>query len=369
MVLQLSIQRLTLNRCKSEKRKEDVTFTAEKPGVSVVVYAHNQGDALLRNLPMIFDNNYPDFEVIVVDDNSNDETPNVLTLMEQRSEHFIHTKMTDKVRTVSRKKLALLLGVKAAHHDIILTTHAQCMPSSPDWISNMVRNFTQWTDAVIGPVVFEGRTGIISRFCQYDLFQRMASLFGMTLAIKPFAGWGQNMAFRKSVFFANANQAISRHLDIEPGEDDLFISEIARKDNVAVECTPESIMIDQQTPIFKAWRKDRLCRAFTSRKYAIAPRVVELLDFWTRYFCVFSGLLLAVIFGLKSSWALMALMLVALLIRVLCITLISYLTSKELGIHRYIFSPVIYDLYIPLVNLWFKIKSGIRHKQFRVGKI
>lgn len=369
VILQLSVNRQVLSRCKSEKRHEDVTFTDEKPGVSVVVYAHNQGEALMRNLPSLLDNDYPDFEVIVVDDMSRDETQDVLTIMEQRSDNLIHTKVTDKVRTMSHRKLALLLGVKAAHNDIIITTTAQCAPAGKEWISSMVRNFTSWTDFVLGPVVFEGRTGLVARFCQYDLFQRMVQLFGLTLAIRPFAGWGNNMAFRKHLLFDNNNKAFHSHLNIHPGEDDLFVAAMARKGGVAVECTPESLIINQDSPLKKAWSRDRLNRAFTGKRYAFGPMFVKGLDSLTRYLCVLPGLALVVLSAISLDWVMLAVALVLLIGRMALNVSLAYLTSKELGIHRYLLSPIFYDLYTPLVDLWFWLRASIRTRMFYVGRV
>ena len=369
VILQLSVNRQVLSRCKSEKRHEDVTFTDEKPGVSVVVYAHNQGEALMRNLPSLLDNDYPNFEVIVVDDMSRDETQDVLTIMEQRSDNLIHTKVTDKVRTMSHRKLALLLGVKAAHNDIIITTTAQCAPAGKEWISSMVRNFTSWTDFVLGPVVFEGRTGLVARFCQYDLFQRMVQLFGLTLAIRPFAGWGNNMAFRKHLLFDNNNKAFHSHLNIHPGEDDLFVAAMARKGGVAVECTPESLVINQDSPLKKAWSRDRLNRAFTGKRYAFGPMFVKGLDTLTRYLCVLPGLALVVLSAISLDWVMLAVALVLLIGRMALNVSLAYMTSKELGIHRYLLSPIFYDLYTPLVDLWFWLRASVRTRMFYVGRV
>lgn len=333
------------------------------------MYAHNQGEALMRNLPSLLDNDYPNFEVIVVDDMSRDETQDVLTIMEQRSDNLIHTKVTDKVRTMSHRKLALLLGVKAAHNDIIITTTAQCAPAGKEWISSMVRNFTSWTDFVLGPVVFEGRTGLVARFCQYDLFQRMVQLFGLTLAIRPFAGWGNNMAFRKHLLFDNNNKAFHSHLNIHPGEDDLFVAAMARKGGVAVECTPESLIINQDSPLKKAWGRDRLNRAFTGKRYAFGPMFVKGLDTLTRYLCVLPGLALVVLSAISLDWVMLAVALVLLIGRMALNVSLAYMTSKELGIHRYLLSPIFYDLYTPLVDLWFWLRASVRTRMFYVGRV
>lgn len=369
LFLQLTIQHKVLVRCKAEKDLKKASSSEGKPGVSVVVYAHNQGDALLRNLPSLLDNDYPDFEVIVVDDTSSDDTQDVLTIMEQRSDNLFHTRLTDKVKTMSHRKLALLLGVKAAHNEIIITTKAQCVPASKDWISSIVRNFNPEIDFVIAPVVFEGRVGVIARFCQFDLFQRMVSMFGITMSFRPFAGWGSNLAFRKHLLFDDNNKAFSRQLFIHPGEDDLMVAAMARHNNVAVECTPESMIVDQESPLSRAWSRDRVNRAFTAKRYSAVYKIITFVDYTTRYMCVLAGLVVAVWAGIKTLWIEMAVMLALLLIRYAVIATLSYGTSKALAIHRYLMSPVIYDLWVPIVDVWFWLRASVHNNTFYVGRV
>ena len=104
--------------------KTPLLSQGEQPGVSVLVYSHNQAEALARNLPVLLNQNYPKYEVIVLDDNSRDNTQDVLTMMDQRSDILMHTKIDEKTRAMSHRKLAVLLGTKSAHYDLILMTHA-----------------------------------------------------------------------------------------------------------------------------------------------------------------------------------------------------------------------------------------------------
>jgi len=368
LLFQLTIQRAVLSRCKSKNMEGDMP-DEQKPGVSVIVYAQNQGDALLRNLPSLLDSDYPNFEVIVVDDCSNDETQDVLTIMEQRNENIFHTKLTDRVRNMSHRKLALLLGVKAAHYDIILTTKAQCVPVSKSWISKMVRNFSSGTDFVIGPIAYEGRAGILSRFSQYDLFQRMVNMFGITLSYCAFSGWGDNMAFRKHLLFDNNNQAFHKHLYLHPGEDDLFVNAMAKRNNVAVECGNESMVILQETPLRPAWKKDRQNRAFTSKFYRMAPKFIKGIDYLSRYLCALAGIALLVWAGMNMSWIVLAVTIVLSLILMAIVSSLTYYTAKALRIHRYLFSPIVYHLWIPIVDLWYWLKVSIKSKAFYVGRV
>ena len=351
----------------------------EQPGVSVLVYSHNQAEALARNLPVLLNQNYPKYEVIVLDDNSRDNTQDVLTMMDQRSDILMHTKIDEKTRAMSHRKLAVLLGTKSAHYDLILMTHAECMPASTDWIGGLVSHFANpGVEVVLGPVVYERRTGFLSSFCQFDLFQRLLLMFGIALSMKAYAGWGQNLAFRKSTFYANRSQGFQRHLKMQPGEDDLFVADVARYGNVAVDFRPQTVMTDQSKPLFINWSIDRLNRGFTSRLYPWIPVVVKHLDYLTRYLTVISGLILIVyalmrIFSGGGShqyaWITVGAVFAMLLIRIALIIFTHVRSAKALKQHPMVGWPVLCDLYTPFVDLWFRCKALIYRKRFGVGKV
>ena len=359
--------------------KAQLLNQGEQPGVSVLVYSHNQAEALARNLPILLNQNYPKYEVIVLDDNSRDNTQDVLTMMDQRSDILMHTKIDEKTRAMSHRKLAVLLGTKSAHYDLILMTHAECMPASADWIGGLVSHFANpGVEVVLGPVVYERRTGFLSRFCQFDLFQRLLLMFGIALSMKAYAGWGQNLAFRKSTFYANRSQGFQRHLKMQPGEDDLFVADVARYGNVAVDCTPLTVMTDQSKPLFINWSIDRLNRGFTSRLYPWVPVVVKYLDYLTRYLTVIPGLILIAyalirIIGGEGSqqhaWITFGVVFAMLLIRIALIIFTHVRSAKALKQHPMAGWPILCDLYTPFVDLWFRCKALIYRKRFGVGKV
>lgn len=353
----------------SRDRKHKVPVVENLPGVSVVVYAHNQSEDLLRNLPVLLDSQYPDFEVIVVDDGSRDETEDVLTQMDQRSEHFFHTTIAEKIQTVSHRKLAMLLGVKAAHNDIILMTQAQCIPSSPNWIESMARLFVPGVDAVVGPVVYESRVGLMNRFYQWDFFERILNMMSLTLSVKTFEGWSYNMAFRKEAFYADKNRSIQHYLGIHPGEDDLFLREITHGKNVTVACSADAVVINEQSPIHYNWRRERLNHAFTQQYYFMAPCVVKHINTITRYICALSGAAVIGVTASLLSWWVMGIAIFLFLAHALTYVLIPYFIAKRLGVHRYKVLPLLSFLYTPLVDIYFSLSVMFKSNQFYVGRI
>ncbi len=354
-------------------------LVSERPGVSVLVYSHNQAEALARNLPVLLSQNYPKYEVIVLDDNSLDDTQDVLSMMDQRFDNLMHTKIDGRTRAMSHRKLAVLLGAKSSHYDVILMTHAECVPASSVWIEGLVRHFSNpGVEVVLGPVVYERRTSFLSRFCQFDLYQRLLLMFGIALSVKAYAGWGQNLAFRKSTFYANRSQGFQRHLKMQPGEDDLFVADVARPGNVAADCSPQTVVTDQSRPLFINWSIDRLNRGFTSRLYPWHSVVIKVLDYLTRFLTVIPGLILVVyaimrIFSgegsLQYAWITLGVVLVLLSIRLALIVFTHNQSAKVLKQHSMAGWPILCDLYTPLVDIWFRCKALIYRKRFDVSKV
>ena len=368
-----------LRPARHARREAKLPVGTYQPGVSVLVYSRNQAEALARNLPVLLSQNYPDYEVIVLDDNSRDETQDVLKMMDQRSERLFHTRI-GWARAMSHRKLGVLLGAKAAHHEILLMTHAECLPASADWISGMVQHFVHpEVEVVLGPVVYERRTSLLSRFCQFDRFNRLLQLMGTTLAVRPYAGWGQNLAFRKDTFYANRSQGFQRHLKMQPGEDDLFVADVAQSNNVAVECRPEAVVTDESKPQFVSWSIDRLERGFTSRLYSWQPMAVQALDSETRYVTVLAGWMVIAytlynIMGHAEtsqhvSWSVIAAVVAMLLTRCGLMMYAHHAAARALRQRSLMLWIVLTDLYMPLVDVWYRCKAVIQRKSFDVGRV
>ena len=176
-------------------RKEETHFSRELPPLSVILCARNEADNLRKILPAILEQDYPQFEVIVINDASTDETEDVLGYMEEKYPHLYHSFTPDSARYISHKKLALTLGIKASKHD---------------WLKLMARNFTSQTQIVLGYSGYDRIKGWLHKRIAFDtLFQSLRYL-GFALAGNPYMGIGRNMAYRKELFFKQ--KGYSTHL-------------------------------------------------------------------------------------------------------------------------------------------------------------
>ncbi|MGN1246913.1 MAG: glycosyltransferase [Muribaculaceae bacterium] len=237
---------------------------AALPTVSVIIYAHNDAENLRRTLPYILNQNYPEFEVIVVNDGMIADDSNVVAEFRREFDNVYETFVPDDTRNVSRRKLALMVGIKAAKHDVIVTTNANAHPVSDRWLRAMCRNFTKGIDVVIGQSVYNHRSDHNSGrlFRGFDSVCTRALYTAWAIGCKPYRGTCDNLAYRRDTFFAN--KGFSKSMNLHYGDDDIFVSEIARNDNTRVELSHESFVSTTYDDPQRVLREHKYRYDFTS---------------------------------------------------------------------------------------------------------
>jgi glycosyltransferase involved in cell wall biosynthesis len=211
---------------------------ASKSPVSVIICARNEEENLRANLPLVLEQDYPEFEVIVVNDGSGDKTMDLLRELGQKYPHLRSSSIQENVHISPGKKLALTVGLKAARHEWVLLTDADCIPAGKDWLSSMQRNFLSDTAIVLGYGAYRRNRGLLNTVIRYDAFFIALQYLGLALAGFPYMGVGRNLAYRKELFFSN--RGFATHYDLASGDDDLFINEVARGKLTRVEISRES---------------------------------------------------------------------------------------------------------------------------------
>lgn len=248
------------------EQEDGVEISAEP--VSVVITAHNMAAHLKKNLPLILEQNYDTFEVIVVNDASTDDTEDVLKLFEQKYPNLYHTFTPETAKYVSHKKLALTLGIRAAKYEWLVFTEANCMPAGPDWLHTLSRNFTADTNIVIGYTNYQededGRW--FSRKIIFDrLYHQMYHLY-QAQHYRAVKATGCNLAYRKSFF--TSHKGFSNHLDLLRGSNELFVNNYADyKEGTRVELSPDSFVYQAIPEPHRLWREDKVFYMETRRHY------------------------------------------------------------------------------------------------------
>lgn len=256
------------------RKKEEVE--SGEP-VSVVICARNEYYNLKNNLPLIFQQDYPDFEVVVVNDNSQDDSLQLLEDMARDNDNLKIVNLSQDLNFFHGKKFPLSLGIKSAAHDIILLTDADCKPSSDQWIRNMAGKFRGNKEIVLSYGGYERKGSLINLIIRHETLWVAIQYLSFSLIGKTYMGVGRNMAYRKSLFYEN--KGFSSHYTIASGDDDLFINSVATKNNVAVEIDHGSHTISDPKTSLGAWVKQKRRHLTTWRHYR--RRFKWLLGLWT----------------------------------------------------------------------------------------
>ncbi|MDR1368678.1 MAG: glycosyltransferase [Dysgonamonadaceae bacterium] len=325
------------------------------PSVSVIVCSQNESENLKRFLPSILEQNYPQYEVIVINDGSTDESDEVLGILEKQYKHLYRTYIPEEAKHISRKKLAMTIGIKAARYDYLIFTEPPCELIGPDWIRSMSRNFSGDKTIVLGFSPLSKSTGLKTKFAAYD--NLINGLQYLSLAIKnhPYRGVGRNMGYKKSHFFEHKGYAKFMHL--RAGEDDLFINQIATPDNVAVEISEDSLAT-MHLDDFRIWEEIRLCQSTTQKFYKKGPVAFWRFESWSRVF-FWSALLCLGICG----WPQLFSPVVALglfLIRSLTQILVINKAGKMLHVEHFYSTLLLFDFFQPVFDVYIAVCRLIR---------
>ncbi len=271
-------------------------YAVTPPPISVIVDACGETDQLARFLPLVLSQEYDaEFEVIVIVNSAAEATSDMLSEMKAEHPNLHFTFAPYSTRTLSRKKLAIMIGIKAAQYDIVLTTNATCRPAGNQWLATIGRNFVDGTDIVLGYSHYEydldHRAGRRMR-----IFDSVATATQWTLSAirnKPYRGTSDNLAYRKQLFFDNNGFAESMNLIW--GEDDVFISQIANAYNTRLELAPESQLSVHYENLPRTHRLLKMRRDFTSRFIRRAPfrtQALMSLLWWLAPICLLAAIAL-----------------------------------------------------------------------------
>jgi biofilm PGA synthesis N-glycosyltransferase PgaC len=243
--------------------KPSVTENKSEP-VSVIICARNEAANLSRFLPLVLEQDFPFYEVIVVNDCSEDSSDDVLGEFLLKYPHLRISSINKDPKFTHNKKFAQFIGIKAALNEILIFTDADCQPVSDKWLSCMTSNFDDNTDIVLGYGGYLNKKGLLNKYIRFDSMFIAMQYFGMALRGIPYMGVGRNLAYRRSMFFRNKGFGLHNH--VISGDDDLFVNSVANKDNTKVEFRSGSHTRSISSLTFSDFLKQKQ-RHFTTAKF------------------------------------------------------------------------------------------------------
>lgn len=298
-------------------------------GVTVLVAAHNEFQNLKVLIPKLFEQDYPKFDVMIVNDKSTDRTKRLLEEMMEIYPKLRSVTIKYTPKHVTSKKFALTLGIKVAKNDVILLTDADCMPSSDQWIRKMTSPVREEGKTfALGYSGYEVKSTLLNKWIQFETILTALFYFSFGLWNAPFMGVGRNLCYRKSFFMEAKGFKGLWHL--EGGDDDLFVNQYATGRNTSIVLDPEA----NTTSIPKETWKEYLVqkkrhlhagqyyRSEDKRKIGLFPLSHGL--FWV------GGIGLLIYFGVGQQWEQFLIVLGIVLIRSFLVIRIFNSASKKL---------------------------------------
>lgn len=208
--------------------------------VSVIICAKNEAENLQVLVPHVLNQDYQNFEVILINDASTDHT---LEIMEQFAENDPRVKIVNVQNNEAfwgKKKYALTLGIKKARYPYLLFTDADCLPETDQWIANMASLFTDNKSIILGYGGYLKHKGsILNKLIRFETLFTALQYFSYARWGSPYMGVGRNLAYTSTEFY-NQN-GFATHLHVRSGDDDLFVNQAANGENTALCFSPASI--------------------------------------------------------------------------------------------------------------------------------
>ena len=249
-------------------KEEDTNNSKENTPVSVIICAKDEAVNLKKYLPSIYKQNYPEFEVVLIDDCSIDDTYDVMRDFASRfpdKTRLVKVNENRDGRLRGNKKYALTLGIKAAKYGHLLFTDADCRPASGYWIEKMAKKFDSEKQLVLGYGKYSEQKGFLNKLIRYETVQTALQYFSYALKGMPYMGVGRNLAYTKELFMKN--NGFYTHLDVLSGDDDLFVNEVATSVNTAICLHPGSFTISNPKQHLKSYILQKRRHIGTAKYY------------------------------------------------------------------------------------------------------
>ncbi|MCR4828169.1 MAG: glycosyltransferase [Bacteroidales bacterium] len=324
---------------------------SDLPSVSVVIVAHNESHYLKESLPYLLEQDYPNYEVVVVDYTSRDDTPFVLKVCSENYPYLKPVPFAQDVNMFKGKKYPLAIGIKSATKDVILLTDADCLPrgagESEDkgfgWIRAMMCGYMHGASMVMGYSLVRQSGGVLNAFQQYENLAFNASSLGCAMLGNPYTASGRNLSYRRDFFFGHGG--FISHYHIPEGSDDLFVNQNANRANCVVMMDNDAAMVAQPHATYRQWRLARRERMVTKHRYPLHDKLL-LLCYPLAQVLFWGGWIALMVLGGFPWEILLGVLVVKLAWQIVSV----FLLSRRFGIKRVAFFAPLFELYFLLSN-------------------
>ncbi|HEU5290975.1 MAG TPA: glycosyltransferase [Cyclobacteriaceae bacterium] len=311
--------------------KKESGVGSETQPVSVIVCAHDEEQNLRELVPILLQQKHPAFEIIIVNDRSNDGTYDFL--LEETKKVETHNNASLRMvhaaavpAHVNGKKFGITLGIKAAKYDWIVLTDADCRPNSDQWLQSISAQCTGDKEIILGYSSYQKEDGLLNLFIRFETLLTAIQYVSYAILGNPYMGVGRNLAYRKSLFLNN--KGFNGFLGVTGGDDDLFVNQHAHAKNTAVTLGEESIIYSVPKRTLQEFFNQKVRHLSVGKKYRFKHKLLLGVFSLTQLITWLLGLPLLFIFS-GYLWVLGAF-----ITRILLLSITTYQAARRFG-HKF----------------------------------
>ncbi len=233
--------------------------------ISLIVCAKNEADNLQNHIPRWLEQNYPNFELILINDASDDETSEIMHHFAEQDPRIQVVDVKSNEAFWGSKKYALTLGIKRAKNHHLIFTDADCYPASEEWLSEMASQFSNEKQIVLGYGAYEKRPGFLNKLIRFETLMTAVQYFSYAKVGMPYMGVGRNLGYTSKTFY-DTNGFI-KHIKVASGDDDLFVNEAATSKNTAICIDQSGFTYSIPKNSYKQWGRQKKRHLTTAKFY------------------------------------------------------------------------------------------------------
>ena len=276
--MKTSVENNSFLKASEKNNKEDFP-------VSLIVCAKNEAENLKKNIPLWLTQEHKHFEVILINDASSDETLDVMEAFAKKDYRIQIVDVENNEAFWGSKKYALTLGIKRAKNKRMLFTDADCRPSSKQWLGKMTSKLSKQKQLILGYGAYEKIPGLLNALIRFETLLTAIQYFSYSKAGIPYMGVGRNLSYTGGLYYNNGG--FISHMKITSGDDDLFVNEVATKENTEICFSPDSFTYSSPKQTWKTWIFQKKRHISTAKlykpqhKFLLAIYYIFKLLFWT----------------------------------------------------------------------------------------
>ena len=364
-IIQLIYHWCVFSKLAFYKKKDKTKSDDQLEPVSVVVCARDAYEYLQDLVPVLLTQDYPDYEIVIVNDCSEDETEEWLKDIERREPKIKPVQLRQHLNFFNGKKFPLSMGIKSAKNDLIVLTDVNCLPTNSQWLRSVVNSYGNNTEVVIGYSPYMNKKGVFNQIMRFDAVQYAMQYLSAALNKHPYMGIGTNLSYRKELFYRH--KGFTSHYTTSVGDDDLFISQVAKGKNTEVLIDAENAILTTPPHKFGMWAHIKSSRYSTIPQYDVKAKASSALFTWSHFLFYASFIALML---LKPAFALsigavyyIPILVFFFLLRYGSQMIIYHGATKRLGEKGLLPGLIVYDLIFafltPILRLMGRMKIGV----------